>query len=418
MNQFTTGNIVVLFLSIAFMLGLGKFFGEIFRYFKLPSVIGEILAGILIGPSFMGKFFPAFYDWIFPRSGLPAVALDAFILLGIVLFLLIAGLEVDLNSLMEQGRSVIWASLFNIVIPFSVGMIFPLVAPGFFNAADNRAVLPLFIGVALSITALPVIAKILMDMKLIRTRFGMLVIVSAMINDVFGWIFFSIIVQLSLTGIVSIVSIAKITGITIAVALFILFGVRLYVNCVLPWIQKNTEWPGGVIVFVIVIGLLCSALTEVIGIHAIFGAFCAGIAVGTSRHLSGHTREIIHHFISNIFAPLFFVSIGLRVDFIQKFNPGLVIVLILLAFAVKIAGSLVGGKISGLTLRESLPVGFAMSARGAMEIIIGMLALQYRMISDETFVAFVIMAIVTSLLCAPLIKIFLKPEPEEQKALS
>lgn len=410
MRLFTQNDTIIFLLSITLMLGSGKLFGELFRRIKLPMIVGEIAAGILIGPCFMGRIAPSFSAWIFPQNGQAATGLDAFILLGVVLLLLIAGLEVDIFSVLRQGKILIWMSIFNIIIPFTIGLLFPIVVPGLFGPAYNTAILSLFIGIALSITALPVIAKILLDMNLIKSDFGMIVLASAMINDLFGWFLFSVIIQIATTGSIHFAYILQTIGLTIIFALFIIFMLRFLINITIPWIQAHTEWPGGVIVFIICTALLCSALSEAIGIHAIFGAFLSGIAMGTSPHLREHTKEIVHQFINNIFAPLFFVSIGLRLNLFEHFNAALTMTLIILAFAGKMAGSLIGGKISGLKIRDSFAIGSAMSARGAMEIIIGMLALKYGLISEEIFVAIVIMAIVTTLLSAPIIKLFLKPE--------
>ncbi|HSV95395.1 MAG TPA: cation:proton antiporter [Spirochaetota bacterium] len=409
MNTLSGNDIVVLFLGIALMLGAGRVLGEVFRRVRLPSVVGEILAGICIGPSLMGRLSPDFFHWIFPAGTRGSTALDAIVYMGVVFLLLVAGLEVDLSTVLKQGKTVFAMSAFNIAVPFALGFSLVLFAPGLFGRGDD-IVLALFIGVALSITALPVIAKILLDMKLFHTDFGMLVLASAMINDLFGWIVFSIIVQLSSTGAVDSVPVLKIVALTLLVTVMILTVVRFLINQALPWIEKHAEWPGGTIAFIVSIGLVCSATTESIGIHAILGAFLAGIAVGDSPHLREHTKDILNQFINNIFAPLFFVSIGLRIDFIGNFDPVLTVILIVIAFASKFAGSIAGGFFSGYGIRQSLPVGSAMSARGAMEIIIGLFALKHGIIGDTTFVAIVIMAIVTSVLSPALIRLFLRPE--------
>lgn len=409
MNTLSGNDIVVLFLGIALMLGTGRVLGELFRRVRLPAVVGEILAGICIGPSLLGRLAPDFFQWIFPAGTRGSTAMEAIVYMGVVFLLLVAGLEVDLSTVLKQGRSVFAMSAFNIALPFALGFGLALFAPGLFGRGDD-IVLALFIGVALSITALPIIAKILLDMRLFHTDFGMLVLASAMINDLFGWIVFSIIVQLASTGAVDGMPVLKIAVLTFLVAVMILTIVRFLINQALPWIERHTDWPGGVIAFVVSIGLVCSAVTEAIGIHAIFGAFLAGIAIGDSPHLREHTKDIINQFINNIFAPLFFVSIGLRVDFIGNFDPVLTAVIIVIAFAGKFAGSIAGGFFSGYTIRQSLPVGSAMSARGAMEIIIGLFALKYDIIGDSTFVAIVIMAVVTSALSPALIRFFQRAE--------
>ncbi|HNU91203.1 MAG TPA: cation:proton antiporter [Spirochaetota bacterium] len=409
MNTLSSYDITVLFMGIALMLGSGRLLGELFRRLRLPPVAGEILAGIIIGPSLLGRLSPGFFQWIFPAATRGSTAMEAIVYMGVVFLLLVAGLEVDLSSVLKQGKTVFTMSAFNIALPFAFGFSFAFFAPGFFGGQSDL-VLALFVGVALSITALPIIAKILMDMRLFHTDFGMLVLASAMVNDLFGWIVFSVIVQLASTGALQAAAVARTAALSVLAAVAILTAVRALINQALPWIERRTEWPGGVIAFVVSIALVCSAVTEAIGIHAILGAFLAGIAIGDSPHLRAHTRDIINQFINNIFAPIFFVSIGLRVDFIGNFDPALTLALTALAFGGKFAGSLIGGRLSGLPVRQSLLTGSAMSALGVMGIIIGLTALRYGIIEESAYVSIVVMALATSLLSGPLIRAFLPAE--------
>ncbi|MBY0432983.1 MAG: cation:proton antiporter, partial [Cyclobacteriaceae bacterium] len=167
-------------------------------------------------------------------------------------------------------------------------------------------------------------------------------------------------------------------------------------------------WPGGLLSLSLSLCFLAAAFTESIGIHAVFGAFIIGIALGDSEHMSERAKEIVHQFINNIFAPLFFVAIGLKVNFIANFDLALVLVVLVIAFAGKIIGSGLGTKLGGFTWRESLAAGFGMNARGAMEIILGIVALEYGIINEKVFVALVIMALLTSMTSGPLMKWMLK----------
>jgi Kef-type K+ transport system membrane component KefB len=181
---------------------------------------------------------------------------------------------------------------------------------------------------------------------------------------------------------------------------------RWVINRVLPWIQKNLSWPGGVLSISLGFCFLGAAFTEYIGLHAILGAFIVGIALGDSVHLQEREREIIHQFVTNVFAPLFFVSIGLRVNFITNFDWQLVTLVMFLAVVCKVFGASLGAYMGGLTKRESLAVGFGLNARGAMEIILGTLALNAGLIDEKMFVALVVMALFTSMISGPLMKRF------------
>lgn len=166
--------------------------------------------------------------------------------------------------------------------------------------------------------------------------------------------------------------------------------------------------PGGLLSLALALCFLGAAFTEYIGIHAIFGAFIVGVALGDSEHLSERAKEILHQFINNIFAPLFFVAIGLKVNFIENFDPLLTLVIIAIAFAGKIIGSGWGTRLGGFTWRESLAASFGMNARGAMEIILGLIALETGLINEKVFVSLVIMALVTSMSSGPLMKWILR----------
>jgi len=410
MSVFNKSDIIILLLSLALMLGLAKIIGELFTRMKLPSVIGEILAGIILGPTILGRLLPETYSLLFPTGDSTIyIALEAFILLGVVFLLLTAGLEVELSSVIKQGRSVAIVSSLSIIFPFAIGTCVVLFFPGLFSVEKWSFPLVIFIGISLSITALPLIAKILLNLKLFHTEFGMLIMASAVITDLIGWLIFSVNIQLLETGSVNVYALLKSLALTITIAALTLTLLRYLINFTLPWIQAKTEWPGGVITFTIIIGLILSAAAESAGTHAILGAFLAGIAIGDSHHLREQTRNIITQFIDSIFAPLFFVSIGLRTDFISNFNPLLVIIFLLIIYAGKFTSTVIFGRLAGYKLRESMAIGAAMSSSGAMGIILGVVALRYGLINGEIFEAIILSAIVTSITSGPLIKYFLKP---------
>jgi mannitol/fructose-specific phosphotransferase system IIA component (Ntr-type) len=257
---------------------------------------------------------------------------------------------------------------------------------------------------ALSISALPVIAKTLMDLNLYRSDLGMLVVAAAVFNDLVGWIIFAVILGMLGTGPLHTLSIGQTIALTLLFALFMLTVARWLINRVLPWIHAHASWPGGVLGFALALALVSAAFTEWIGIHAIFGAFLAGVALGDSRHLRERTRATIEQFVSFIFAPLFFAGIGLKVNFVTQFDLVLVLTVLIIATLGKVLGCGLAGRFSGLARREAMALGFGMNARGAMEIILGLLALKYGLIGERLFVALVVMALVTSLISGPLLQ--------------
>ena len=231
---------------------------------------------------------------------------------------------------------------------------------------------------------------------------GLLVVSSAMIDDLVGWLIFSVI--LGLIGKGGSMPILNTILLTLGFAIFMLTIGRGMLNRVLPWVNKNFAWPGGVLSLSLALCFLAGAFTEYIGIHAIFGAFIMGVALGDSEHFSERAKEIVHQFINNVFAPLFFVSIGLRVNFIMNFDLMLTLIILAIAFAGKIVGSGLGTRLGGFSWKESLAAGFGMNARGAMEIILGLIALENGLINEKIFVSLVIMALITSMTSGPLMK--------------
>lgn len=396
-----------LLIQLSAMLIMGRLFAEAARKIKQPAVVGEILAGIILGPTILGMIQPDWFHGLFP-AGSSSLVLDGFVQVAVVMLLFIAGLEVDLHIVLQQGRQAIYTSTLGLIIPFAFGFMFPYFFPEFFDSTDETRHLAysLFMGTSMAITALPVIARILMDLNIFKSRMGMLVISSAMITDLIGWLVFSVV--LGMIGKEQSMSIWKTVLLTVGFTAVMLTLGRGLINRGLPWVNRKLAWPGGLLSLSLALCFLAAAFTEYIGIHAIFGAFIVGVALGDSEYLSERAKEIVHQFINNIFAPLFFVSIGLKVNFIVNFDLTLTLAIIAIAFAGKIIGSGWGTRLGGFTWRESLAAAFGMNARGAMEIILGLVALENGLINEKVFVSLVIMALVTSMSSGPLMKWMLR----------
>ena len=414
LSRLPSADIAALLLTVAVLLGVARVCGELLRRLHQPSVIGEILAGILLGPTLLGRFLPDLQHFLFPVSGPRAVVLDSISTLSVTLFLLVAGLEVDLGRVWRQGRVALSVSVTGIVVPFSLGLIAALLFPDFLGKATSDGggpapttlVFSLFFATALSISSLPVIARTLLDLNLFRTDLGMIVIAAAIFQDIIGWIIFAIVLGLmghSSHG----MPVAATIGLTLGYTAFTLTIVRVLVHRALPWIQAHATWPHGVLGFCLVLALLGAAFTEWIGVHAIFGTFLVGVAIGDSSHLRGRTRATIDQFISSVFAPLFFASVGLKVDFVARFQPGLVATVFVVACVGKIVGAGWGAWRAGMGRNEAAAIGFGMNARGAMEIVLGLLALEAHVIQEPMFVALVVMALATSVISGPAMQLFM-----------
>jgi Kef-type K+ transport system membrane component KefB/mannitol/fructose-specific phosphotransferase system IIA component (Ntr-type) len=414
MQHLSPHDVMTMFMALATLLGCAKLAAELMQKIGQPSVLGEISVGIFLGPTVLGHYRPLLYETLFPTTGPMPIVLDTVTTLGVVFFLLTAGLEIDLRSIFRQGKSALLVSLFGVAFPFAAGFLaasaFPNELGAGSGAGTNTLIFALFVGTALSISALPVIAKILMDLNLLRTEVGTVIISSAMFDDLVGWILFSFVLGMlhppaggsAVDGVKhTVVLVLLFVGITLTLG-------RWLIDKILPVLQAHTTWPGGVLGFVFTLTLAGAAFTEYAGIHAVFGAFVIGIAIGESTHLRKRTSEHIHQIVTNVFAPFFFASIGLRTNFAANFHLGLSATVVGVACAGKLLGAGWGARLGGMDRTSSLVVGLAMNARGAMEIILGILALQAGLIQESMFVALVVMALLTSLLSAPAINFLVR----------
>ncbi len=391
--------------ALAVMLVSARVLGEIARKLNQPSVLGELAAGVLLGPALLGGVLPDVQTWLFPTEGPTRVVLDGIRSLAVTLFLLVAGLEVDFSRVLKQGRAASAVGILGIAVPFGIGCAVAWQYPALVGWSGQvpRETHALFFATALSISALPVIAKTLIDLHLYRSDFGMVVIASAIFNDLVGWMVFAAIIGMvgsqgapdALLGVVA--------SIVVFTVLLLTVG-RWAIHRALPWVQAHTSWPSGVLVFAIALALLGGALTETAGLHAIFGAFLMGVALGDSAHLRERTRTTIREFVSSFFAPLFFAGIGVGIDFVSHFDPVLCGVVLAIACVGKIGGAALGARLAGMVPRESWAIGFAMNARGSMEIVLGLTALKYSIIDERMFVALVVMALLTSVMSGPFIQ--------------
>lgn len=418
MDHLTQHNIMAMFLSLGVLLGTARLLGELAQKIRQPAVMGELLAGVLLGPTVLGTIAPECSALLFPLEGPNAIALDAIATLAIVLFLLVAGMKVDLSTVWAQGRVGLKVGAASITVPFLFAFTLAWLDPyslGLQSAAPPL-IFALFLATAFSISALPVIAKTLMDMNLYRSDLGMVVISAAVFNDLVGWLAFAVVLGLmgSVPGHGN--HILLTISLTLAFAGVVLTLGRWLIHRALPFLQAYTTWPGGVLGFALTLALLGAAFTEWIGIHAIFGSFIVGIAIGDSSHLRERTRVTIEHFVSFIFAPVFFASIGLKVNFLAHFHAPLVLTVLAVACVCKIAGGTLGARWGKMAPREAWAVGFAMNSRGAMEIILGILALEAGIIRQRLFVALIVMAIVTSMMSGPMMRYILRPEKKRRLA--
>lgn len=407
MLKFLHKDIIILLASIGCILIFARIFSELCKKTYMPIVMGEILLGIILGPTVFGAISPELSASILPKTGAAKIALEGITTLSVVMLLFVAGMGAQLQVMLQQGKAAIYTSFTSMLIPFVVGFSAVWFFPDFFIFASTRKLAyALFFGIAMAVSALPVISRILMELDLLKTKVGMIIISAAIFVDLIGWLLFSFVLSIidNKTGAPSI---WFTVGAILGFGFFMLTLGRYLINRTLEWIQQAPAWSGGVLSVSLALCFLGAAFTEYIGLHAILGAFVIGIAFGDSVHLRDRERDIIHQFVTHVFAPLFFVSIGLSVNFIDNFDLPLVLLVFFLAVGCKVFGGVLGGYLGGLTKRESFAVAFGLNARGAMEIILGTIAMNAGLIDSTMFVALVVMALLTSIISGPLMKRFL-----------
>ena len=408
--------VVTLFMQLGVMLAATLLMGKGLRRLGFPLLVGELFGGIVIGPTVLGSFFPDVHRALFPTGGAVTVARDGIIQFGLVLFLFIAGLEVDLPALAKQKRAVALTSLLGVTFPFLVGVASVLLWPELWQLGGERGhwVGPLFVGTILSISAIPVIARILIDLNLIGSSFGALVLAAATLDDLIGWTLFGVI--LSQFGVAGQSGGSWWVNLALVAALF---AVILSIGTSggrrsLKWIVQRVDKSGSYVPLIVIVVLLAAACAESIGTHAIFGAFLVGVAVARTSEPRRQAYAALRGITLEVFVPLYLVSIGLRTNFATNFDPLLVGVVLVVATIGKLAGAAGGAWLGGRSVRESFAIGFALNARGAMGIVLTGVALDYQLISERVFVALIFMSVATSAIGAAVIPKLVTAMPRDK----
>ncbi len=414
-SKLNSAEVLHFLIIVSIILISARVLGELCRKFKQPVVVGEILAGIIIGPSLLGSAFPDLFKEVFISEPRAYGAFDGLANMGVILLMFVAGIEVDLKQIRKQGKQAASISIMGIAFPFALGF----AAVWFFHdyifpvPSADRLIPSLFFGTALSITALAVIVKVLIDLDIIKTKVGGLVLTAAMVDDFLGWVLFSIIIKM--------MDNSKSDGSTMSVlvvlafALFMVTAGRWIINKILGFTKKYVSGSGGIITVSCCLCFLGAIFTEYLGIRGVFGAFLMGIAIGDSKHFTDATQNVLQQFVVYIIAPLFFASVGLRVNFVTNFDFRIVAVIVGIACIAKIVGAGIGAKMSGMKKNESLAIAFGMNARGSQEIVLGLVALQAKIIDEKIFVGLVVMTMLTILVAGPLMKFYLQKHLQENK---
>lgn len=401
------------FVMLTLLLVTARALGELAQQFNLPGVVGELLAGILLGPSLIDVVTQVFNVIFTPGTALDPQfhLLEVVSWLGLLMLIVLTGLETDLDLIISRSVDATVIALASITVPFLLGFGFAWTLPERFLAEDGqRLVFSLFIGTALSISALPVIAKILMDMDVIRRDFGQIKLAAGMINDTLGWILLALVAGLAEAGVIDLSSIG-----TTIIALIVFLGVGLtlgqrIVSVLLRWVDDTIGGQVAMITTVMILALGVGSITHYLHLEAVLGAFVVGILAGQVKRFDYQTEHTFEIVTLGVFAPIFFATAGLRVNLTTMADPTVLAVAagaLVIAVIGKFLGSYIGAVSVGMSHWEGITMGAGLNARGAMEIIVAMVGLGLGVLTVEMYSIVVMIAIVTSLMAPPLLRVMI-----------
>jgi Kef-type K+ transport system membrane component KefB/nucleotide-binding universal stress UspA family protein len=410
--------------ELILLLLFGRALGEVMSRFGQPAIFGQLLAGVLLGPSVFGALIPDARQVIFPDTPALKSMIDAVSQIGILLLLLLTGMETNLALVNRKRRTVISTSLFGIAVPFTCGVLLAYALPkALIPDAATQFVTALFLGTALSISSVKIVAMVLMEVGAIRRDLGQLMLATAILDDTIAWVLIAVIAGIAAHGTVNVTNIgASLAGTAIFLALSLTVGRRLVAR-VIRWSNDNLTIEVPVITAILLVMLAMALSTELIGVHTALGAFVAGLLVGQSPILTEHIEAELRGFIIAFFSPVFFAVAGLGMDLRTLLDPTLLLftlAVIAVASIGKFLGALVGGRIGGLSGAESLALATGLNARGSTEVIVASIGLTMGALSNQLYTMIVAMAIVTTMIMPPTLRWVLARVPlreEEAKRL-
>ncbi|WP_426420036.1 cation:proton antiporter [Bradyrhizobium genosp. A] len=410
--------------QIVLLIAVGRGLGEIMQRIGQPSVIGELLAGILLGPSLFGWIWPDAQQAIFPKTPEQKAMIDGIAQFGILLLLLLTGMETDLKLVRKVGKAAIAISIAGILVPFACGFALGEFLPdALLPKPEQRLVASLFMGTALSISSVKIVAVVVREMNFMRRNVGQIIVATAVIDDTIGWVIIAVIFSLASQGTLDIASVAKaVLGTLAFLAISFTIGRRLVFQLI-RWANDNLVSTAAVVTVILLLMGVMALITHAIGVHTVLGAFVAGILVGESPILTRQIDERLRGLIASFFMPVFFGLAGLSADLSVLRDPNLLMLtglLVVIASVGKFGGAFVGGTLGGLNTRESLALASGMNARGSTEVIIATIGLSIGVLSQNLFTMIVTMAIVTTMAMPPTLRAALAKLPmnrEEKERL-
>ncbi len=406
----TANTLFQFLLALAVIVVTARVMGRLFEFIYQPPVVGEVIGGILLGPSLLGRVAPSAFAQLMPPSVAPFLGLHAQV--GIILYMFIVGLELDTREIRRSGHTTIAISHASIVVPFLLGCWLALsIYPRFSTRAVPFTVFALFLGVSMSVTAFPVLARILTDRRMSRTRMGSIALTCAAVDDVTAWCLLAIVAGIARARATDALRTVVQTGMFIAVMIAV---AGPFIRRILPSFERHLPLSRHRLAVVLIAVLASAMATEAIGIHGIFGAFLLGALVPTSSRVVSELRNRLEDLVAVLFLPAFFAYTGLRTEIglISGWNTWLWCgVVVLVACAGKFGGTLAAARATGLSWRDASALGVLMNTRGLVGLIVLDIGLDLGVISARLFTMLVIMAIVTTMMTTPILHLIVRRHP-------
>ena len=391
----------ILIAEIALFLLLGRGFGEVMRRLGQPSVIGALIAGLVLGPSLFGWVWPEAWQLIFPDDAATKGLISGVADVGVLLLLLLTGMEMDLTLARKVGLPAVAVTAAGVAVPFACGFTLGEFLPSsLLDDPAKRLVASLFLGTALSISSIKIVAMVVQDMNFMRRNLGQIIVASAIMEDTVGWVIVSLTLGIAGAGTVSVAGLAKtVLGVIAFLVLSYVIG-RPLVFRLIRWVNDYFDSEYMVISAILLVMLVMALITQLIGVNTVLGAFVAGVLVGESPILSGEIDGQLRGFITAFLMPVFFGISGLGADLTVLRDPTLLLLtvaLVLIASLGKFTGAFLGGKLGRLSLREALALGCAMNARGSTEVIVASIGLSMGALSRNLYTMILSMAVLTTM---------------------
>ncbi len=407
MHYLNESHILLFLIQILVLLGAARTLSVICEAIKIPAIAGEILAGILLGPTLLGRISPSLQTWLFPFDQTQSTMLETVSWLGVFFLLLSSGFHVDVRKAFQSGRAAILIGIVGVLFPIAIGYpVFSTFDPIYWGDKANALSFALFLSVAGSITAISVVARTLGDLEISKTVQGSLALSSCAINDIFGWFLFTVVISLVTPhsmGTVELVS--SVLGIIVFVGLSTTLGAKVLSAALRRVEATSLTQPAAAQTLIVSVGLLCGAITQWLGIHAILGFFLAGTMAGSAKGISNDMLNSVSDTLHAIFVPLFFATLGLHIDFLAGMALWPTLIFCTVAILGKFGGAWLGARLGKQSPQTSILMGIIFIPGGAMEIVVATLALELQLIGQTIFVAIVFAALASSILAAPLIGI-------------